>query len=66
MRKTAFLLLALVMTGAAAQQKLTTGYAPVHGLKMYYEIHGKGEPVVLLSRLASLISLRRDLRHARS
>lgn len=38
----------LVMTVATAQQKPTTGYAPVHGLKMYYEIHGKGEPVVLL------------------
>ncbi len=32
----------------SAQQKPTTGYAPVNGLKMYYEIHGKGEPVVLL------------------
>jgi pimeloyl-ACP methyl ester carboxylesterase len=34
-----------VVTG---QQKPTTGYAPVNGLKMYYEIHGSGEPVVLL------------------
>ena len=25
-----------------------TGYAPVNGLKMYYEVHGSGEPVVLL------------------
>lgn len=33
---------------ASAQQKPTTGYAPVNGLKIYYEIHGKGEPVVLL------------------
>jgi pimeloyl-ACP methyl ester carboxylesterase len=32
----------------SAQQKSTTGYAPVNGLKMYYEIHGSGEPVVLL------------------
>ncbi len=31
-----------------AQQKPVTGYAPVNGLKMYYEIHGSGEPVVLL------------------
>ncbi len=23
-------------------------YAPVNGLQMYYEIHGKGEPLVLL------------------
>jgi pimeloyl-ACP methyl ester carboxylesterase len=33
---------------ALGQQKPTTGYAPVNGLKMYYEIHGNGEPVVLL------------------
>ncbi|AIE84587.1 alpha/beta fold hydrolase [Fimbriimonas ginsengisoli] len=44
----ALLLLTLLMTAASAQQKPTTGYAPVNGLKMYYEIHGKGEPVVLL------------------
>ena len=32
----------------SGQQKPTTGYAAVNGLKMYYEIHGSGEPVVLL------------------
>ena len=26
----------------------TTGYAPVNGLKMYYEVHGTGRPLVLL------------------
>ncbi|ACU03997.1 alpha/beta hydrolase fold protein [Pedobacter heparinus DSM 2366] len=25
-----------------------TGYAPVNGLKMYYEIHGAGKPLILL------------------
>src|SRR5215203_2853679 len=25
-----------------------SGYAPVNGLQMYYEIHGTGEPLVLL------------------
>ena len=25
-----------------------TGYAPVNGLKMYYEVHGTGQPLVLL------------------
>ncbi len=25
-----------------------TGYAPVNGLQMYYEIHGAGEPLILL------------------
>ena len=32
----------------SAQQTPTTGYAPVNGLKMYYEVHGSGDPVVLL------------------
>jgi len=27
---------------------MKTGYAPVNGLKMYYEVHGSGDPVVLL------------------
>ena len=26
----------------------TTGYAPANGLKLYYEVYGKGEPLVLL------------------
>lgn len=26
----------------------TSGYAPVNGLKMYYEVHGEGKPIVLL------------------
>lgn len=43
------IVLTLFMSGVVAgQQKPTTGYAPVNGLKMYYEIHGSGEPVVLL------------------
>jgi len=48
MRTTAFLLMMLVASDVSAQQKPTTGYAPVNGLKMYYEVHGSGEPVVLL------------------
>jgi pimeloyl-ACP methyl ester carboxylesterase len=32
------------MTETAPQ----TGYAPVNGLEMYYEIHGSGEPLMLL------------------
>ena len=38
----------LVTTDVSAQQKPTTGYAPVNGINMYYEVHGGGEPVVLL------------------
>ena len=52
MKTTAFslpLLLTILLSGVVSgQQKPTTGYAPVNGLKMYYEIHGSGEPVVLL------------------
>jgi len=48
MRTTAFLLTMLVPAVVSAQPKPTTGYAPVNGLKMYYEVHGSGEPVVLL------------------
>jgi hypothetical protein len=25
-----------------------TGYAPVNGVNMYYEIHGSGQPLVVL------------------
>ena len=28
--------------------KKESGYAPVHGLNMYYEIHGEGTPLVLI------------------
>jgi len=35
-----------------AQERATTGpetgYAPVNGLSLYYEIHGSGEPLILL------------------
>jgi pimeloyl-ACP methyl ester carboxylesterase len=48
MKTTAFLLTMLVPAVVSAQQKPTTGYAPVNGVKMYYEVHGCGEPVVLL------------------
>src|SRR5688572_29012440 len=45
----ATMLLAMLLSGVvSAQQKPTTGYAPINGLKMYYEMHGSGEPVVLL------------------
>src|SRR5215471_5270771 len=27
---------------------VNSGYAPVNGLKLYYEIHGTGEPLILL------------------
>lgn len=43
----------LAATGFAGGQrqegvKPRTGYAPVNGLKLYYEVHGRGEPLILL------------------
>lgn len=38
----------LVASASAAQQRPASGYAPVNGMKLYYEIHGTGAPVVLL------------------
>src|SRR5882762_6088966 len=31
-----------------ADTAIKSGYAPVNGLKLYYEIHGAGEPLILL------------------
>ena len=42
------LLTVLLSSVVLGQQKPVTGYAPVNGLKMYYEIHGSGEPLVML------------------
>ena len=49
-------LLLISATFCSAQFKVTSstktlkssGYAPVNGLKMYYEIHGEGKPLVVL------------------
>jgi pimeloyl-ACP methyl ester carboxylesterase len=41
------------MTETAPQ----TGYAPVNGLQMYYEIHGAGEPLLLLHGAYGTIDL---------
>ncbi len=43
---------AVAQTGINHTNKLkslkTSGIAPVNGVKMYYEIHGEGKPIVLL------------------
>lgn len=50
----AVVILAAITSGATAQsaglQKKGSikGYAPVNGMKMYYEIHGEGQPMILL------------------
>ena len=48
MKATALLLTMLLPAAVVAQQRPTMGYAPVNGLRMYYEVHGSGDPVVLL------------------
>ena len=52
MKTTAFVMTTIMimfLAGiASGQQKPVTGYAPVNGLKMYYEVHGTGEPLVML------------------
>src|SRR5262245_29936428 len=42
------LFLMILSSATVSGQQPVTGYAPVNGLRMYYEIHGTGEPVVLL------------------
>jgi pimeloyl-ACP methyl ester carboxylesterase len=48
MKTTTFILAIFLSTVVSAEQPPSMGYAPVNGLKMYYEIHGSGDPVVLL------------------
>ncbi|MEO6466466.1 MAG: alpha/beta hydrolase [Pyrinomonadaceae bacterium] len=44
-----FIFVTIVLSGVVSGQRVpSTGYAPVNGLKMYYEVHGSGEPLVLL------------------
>src|SRR5882762_765748 len=45
-----FLLFISLNQNIVAQNKsdVQTGYAPVNGLKMYYEIHGTGKPLVMI------------------
>jgi pimeloyl-ACP methyl ester carboxylesterase len=42
-------------TTEAAPENFKSGYAPVNGLALYYEIHGSGQPLVLLHGAFSAI-----------
>ena len=35
-------------SGVPRNAESKTGYAPIHGMQLYYEIHGQGKPMVLL------------------
>jgi pimeloyl-ACP methyl ester carboxylesterase len=48
MKITSVVLTMLLSGVVSAEQKPNKGYAPVNGLKMYYEVHGSGDPVVLI------------------
>jgi pimeloyl-ACP methyl ester carboxylesterase len=39
---------ALAFSQSQAVSGVTSGYAQVNGLKMYYEVHGTGQPLILL------------------
>jgi pimeloyl-ACP methyl ester carboxylesterase len=43
------------MTKTTETPHVSTGYTPVNGLNMYYEIHGEGQPLVLLHGAFSAI-----------
>jgi len=65
--KTKFILAAVLLSGFIAvnsmaqqhqlQKPDTSGYAPVNGLKLYYEIYGQGKPIVLLHGAYQTIQL---------
>src|SRR2546423_576333 len=37
-----------IATAQTKDMKTQTGYAVVNGIKMYYEIHGEGKPLMLI------------------
>ncbi len=46
--KTMSIALLCILASRGGQAKPRTGYQAVHGLQMYYEIHGTGRPLVLI------------------
>jgi pimeloyl-ACP methyl ester carboxylesterase len=58
MKTAALIFTVLLSTAVSAQaQKPTTGYAPVNGLKMYYEIHGSGSGELLVLLHGSFMTI---------
>jgi len=49
MRDLSLTFMLMTLVGGTATAQVQTGYAPVNGIRMYYEIHGEGQtPVVLI------------------
>lgn len=44
----ALILLVATISNGQQTKPSSSGYAPVNGIKMYYEIYGKGKPLILL------------------
>jgi pimeloyl-ACP methyl ester carboxylesterase len=60
MKNLKMLMIMLLVTVAAHGQQLkplSSGYAPVNGIKVYYEVYGKGEPIILLHGAFYTISM---------
>jgi pimeloyl-ACP methyl ester carboxylesterase len=49
------------MTDAAPATLVKSGYAPVNGIEMYYEVHGEGQPLVLVHGALMTIEMERPL-----
>jgi pimeloyl-ACP methyl ester carboxylesterase len=56
--RTFYIILLLITIGCKNKtaQMQNSGYAPVNGIKMYYEIHGEGKPLVLIHGGGSTIT----------
>jgi pimeloyl-ACP methyl ester carboxylesterase len=60
MKKLKMLTMMLLVAVALHGQQLkpvTSGYAPVNGIKVYYEVYGKGQPIILLHGAFYTISM---------
>ena len=44
----AALFFAVFQANSQQSKPVNSGYAPVNGIKVYYEVYGKGRPIVLL------------------
>ena len=44
----AIIMFAAVQSKAQQLKPVESGYVPVNGLKVYYEVYGEGKPLVLL------------------
>jgi pimeloyl-ACP methyl ester carboxylesterase len=53
----AILCLMALQSFSQVNKPAQTGYAPVNGLKMYYEVYGTGKPLVLLHGAFNTINL---------